>query len=118
MKQYNWYAVMGITTTESATPTTEDKEKTSPYRLYSHIWGWTTVTTFIFRDLYGNVGDKMKQVGYTGWVIIMVLLTVVLQLFRELPTMVLTSREEGGRSLVEFNSGQRNQRRVLVCEFL
>jgi hypothetical protein len=23
-KQYNWYAVMGITTTESATPTTEE----------------------------------------------------------------------------------------------
>jgi hypothetical protein len=31
MKQYNWYAVMGITTTESATPTTEEiKKKLAP----------------------------------------------------------------------------------------
>jgi hypothetical protein len=26
-KQYNWYAVMGINTVESATPTTEAREK-------------------------------------------------------------------------------------------
>jgi hypothetical protein len=31
-------------------------------------------------------------------------------------TMVVTSRR--GRSLVEFYSGQRNQRQVLGCEFV
>jgi hypothetical protein len=40
-KQYNWYAVMGITTTESATPTTEEilEKKLAPRLACSHIWG-------------------------------------------------------------------------------
>jgi phosphatidylglycerophosphate synthase len=120
MEQYNWYAVMGITTTESATPTTEEilaRKKTSPRLACSTHGDWTTVTTFIFREASrGNVGDKMKEVGTTpGWVIIMVLLTVVvLQLFRgyRYDSGTYVARE-GGRSLVEFNSGQRNQRRFL-----
>jgi uncharacterized protein (TIGR02145 family) len=72
-KQYNWYAVMGITTTESATPTTEEilaRKKLAPTGWHVPTYGdWTTVTTFIFREAsMGNVGDKMKQVGTTHWV--------------------------------------------------
>jgi hypothetical protein len=74
---------------------------------------------YISREARGNVGDKMKEVGNTLWVVIIIVLltVVVLQLFREgiATTMVLTSREGAGRW---WSSTQdRNQRQVLVCEF-
>jgi hypothetical protein len=67
-----------------------------------------------------GVGDKMKQVGTTHWVGNNNRATNSSG-FTALPGGYRdsgTRRERGGRSLVEFNSGQRNQRRVLVCEFL
>jgi hypothetical protein len=62
----------------------------------------------------------MKQVGTTHWVGNNNHATNSsgLQLFRRVSLRQwYLRRERGGRSLVEFNSGQRNQRRVLVCEF-
>jgi hypothetical protein len=48
----------------------------------------------------------------------MLLTVVVLQLREGIATTNGSYVERRGRSLVEFYSGQRNQRRVLGCEFV
>jgi uncharacterized protein (TIGR02145 family) len=66
-KLYNWYAVMGITTEEDATPTTEQKDLRKQFAPAGwHVPSdaeWTTLTTF----LGDNAGGKMKEMGDTHW---------------------------------------------------
>jgi uncharacterized protein (TIGR02145 family) len=66
-KLYNWYAVMGITVKEDATPTADQiaaRKELAPAGW--HVPSdeeWTTLTTF----LDGNAGGKMKEMGDTHW---------------------------------------------------
>jgi uncharacterized protein (TIGR02145 family) len=66
-KLYNWYAVMGITTVEDATPTEAQIEARKQFAPAGwHVPSdaeWTTLTTF----LGDNAGGKMKEIGDTHW---------------------------------------------------
>jgi uncharacterized protein (TIGR02145 family) len=66
-KLYNWYAVMGITTEENATPTEAQIEARKQFAPAGwHVPSdaeWTTLTTF----LGDNAGGKMKEIGDTHW---------------------------------------------------
>jgi uncharacterized protein (TIGR02145 family) len=68
-KLYNWYAVMGITTAESATPT--PIEIAARKQLAPTGWHvptdseWTTLTTFLGGE--GVAGGEMKETGTTRW---------------------------------------------------
>jgi uncharacterized protein (TIGR02145 family) len=76
-KQYNWYAVMGINTVESATPTTEEILARKKLATGWHVPSdeeWATLTTFRSKPT-GNVGGKMKQVGTTHWFGLILILT-------------------------------------------
>jgi uncharacterized protein (TIGR02145 family) len=71
-KLYNWYAVLGIVTTESATPTTGEiyaRKKLAPRGWHIPTGGeWTKLTTFLDKkDPTGNVGGKMKEEGIAHW---------------------------------------------------
>ena len=66
-KLYNWYAVMGIATAESATPTTAQiaaRKQLAPQGWHIPTDAeWTTLSTF----LGGDEGGKMKTTGTTDW---------------------------------------------------
>ncbi len=69
-KLYNWYAVMGITTAESATPTSSEiaaRKKLAPEGWHIPTDAeWTTLTTSL-----GGVtlaGGKMKSTGTSLWI--------------------------------------------------
>jgi uncharacterized protein (TIGR02145 family) len=71
-KLYNWYAVLGIVTAESATPTTGEiyaRKKLAPRGWHIPTGGeWTKLTTFLDKkDPTGNVGGKMKEEGIAHW---------------------------------------------------
>jgi uncharacterized protein (TIGR02145 family) len=68
-KLYNWYAVMGITTEEDATPT--PAQIAARKQLAPTGWHvpssdeWTTLTTFLGGE--SVAGGKMKEVGEAHW---------------------------------------------------
>ena len=68
-KLYNWYAVMGIATAESATPTSG--EIAARKQLAPQGWHvptdaeWTTLSNFLGGDAVA--GGKMKSTGTTLW---------------------------------------------------
>jgi len=68
-KLYNWYAVMGIATAESATPTTA--EIAARKQLAPQGWHiptdaeWTTLSTFLGGQ--SLAGGKMKTTGIARW---------------------------------------------------
>lgn len=68
-KLYNWYAVMGITTAESATPTTGEiaaRKNFAPIGWHVPTDGdWTTLTDFLGGEING--GSAMKEAGTTHW---------------------------------------------------
>jgi uncharacterized protein (TIGR02145 family) len=71
-KLYNWYAVKGITTAESTTPTTEEivaRKKLAPRGWHIPTDGeWSTLTTFLDQEApKGNAGGKMKDAGTAHW---------------------------------------------------
>jgi uncharacterized protein (TIGR02145 family) len=71
-KLYNWYAVMGITVAEDATPTAAQiaaRKQLAPTGW--HVPAdeeWSTLTTFLNQEApTGNVGGKMKETGTAHW---------------------------------------------------
>jgi uncharacterized protein (TIGR02145 family) len=71
-KLYNWYAVMGITVAEDATPTAAQitaRKQLAPSGLHVPSDGeWSTLTTFLDQEApTGNVGGKMKETGTAHW---------------------------------------------------
>jgi len=68
-KLYNWYAVMGITTAESATPTSSEiaaRKKLAPQGWHIPTDAeWTTLSTLLGGETVA--GGKMKTTGTTIW---------------------------------------------------
>jgi uncharacterized protein (TIGR02145 family) len=68
-KLYNWYAVMGITTAESATPTSSEiaaRKKLAPQGWHIPTDAeWTTLGTLL--GGFSVAGGKMKTTGTTRW---------------------------------------------------
>lgn len=68
-KLYNWYAVMGIATAESATPTSGEiavRKQLAPQGWHIPTNAeWTTLGTLLGGDAVA--GGKMKTIGTTRW---------------------------------------------------